>query len=69
MMKNNLKQNKKRAFKVTVEMPLHCTVAEMKDYIEYAVAFTKDRYHPNNPLFDLDSNKVKVEMLTVIKGG
>lgn len=37
---------------------------EMAGYIEEAVSSWKGQYHPDNPLFDIDEDAVKVKTLT-----
>ena len=50
----------KKKFVVTLEMPEGVTISEMKEYINEAVALWCKSYNPQEPLFDLNRNKVKV---------
>lgn len=52
-----------RVFIVQVEMPRDVTVSEMRDYIEEAVSTWKGSLHPDEPLFDLKREMVKVVAL------
>jgi len=51
---------KKVSFKVSVDLPDGCKIAEMRDYIEESVATWKGCKHPEEPIFDLDWKSVKV---------
>ena len=53
----------KRAFQVTLEMPRGVKVGEMSDYILDAVQTWKGQLHPDDPLFDLDYETVRVVSL------
>ena len=53
----------RRAFKVTLDMPRGVKVGEMTDYILDAVQTWKGQLHPDDPLFDLDYEAVKVVSL------
>ena len=50
----------RRMFMVQVEMPEGATVEDMRAYIWDAVATWKGQLHPDEPIFDLDSDKVRV---------
>lgn len=50
-------------FGVTVEMPDGVTSRMMVEYIEDAVATLRGSFSPDDPLFDLDPDSVKVERL------
>ncbi len=53
----------KKKFVVSVEIPDGATVADMKSYINDAVRCWAGSLNPHNdPLFDLDRNKVMVTM-------
>ena len=52
----------KKQFVVTLEMPECVSIKEMKEYINEAVAVWCKSYNPNEPLFDLNGNKVKVTL-------
>ena len=52
-----------RAFKLTVPSLADVNEADWKDYIRDAVGCWKGQFHPNNPLFDLDYEDVKVVRL------
>ena len=51
---------KEMVFQIRVTPPSYVTKAEMRAYIEDAVAAMKGSYHPNEPIFELDGTKVKV---------
>lgn len=50
----------RRMFIVQVEMPEGCTVDDMRAYIWDAVATWRGQLHPDEPLFDLDGDSVRV---------
>ena len=54
----------KRQFIVEVEMPEDVTITEMSNYIHGAVGCECGSLHPDNPLFDLDRDSIKVQHLT-----
>jgi hypothetical protein len=47
-------------FVVRLEMPEDVGIGEMQEYIDEAVGAWKGQLHPDNPLFDLDRDTVKV---------
>lgn len=50
----------KRKFTVEVEIPEGCTVTEMKEYIRLAVRCWAGGMDPEDPIYDLDKDSVKV---------
>ena len=50
-------------FKVKVDLPEGCKIADMQEYIEEAVATWKGCKHPEDSIFDLDWKTVKVTRL------
>jgi hypothetical protein len=52
---------KRRRYIVEVDHPPGVTGAQMKVYIEDAVASMKGSYHPEDPIFDLDGDTVVVK--------
>lgn len=57
----------KRTFSVTLEVPIGSTVKDLTAYIRDAVACWKGQFSPDDPLFDLDPDKVKVKAVPVPK--
>lgn len=55
----------KRSFLVKLDVPEGCTLPEMAGYIENAVATWKGQLHPDEPLFDLDGDSVKVKSIPI----
>jgi hypothetical protein len=58
----------KRKFVVTVEMPPWATVRDMTNYIRDAVQTCRGGLDPEDPVFDLDPEKVKVKSIPEVKG-
>lgn len=54
------KSTMKRAYLVTLSQPPDVTDEEMEEYIRSAVSFWKGQMSPEEPLFYLRSDKVKV---------
>ena len=54
-------KKKTRTFKVTLDIPEGATISEVKDYIEDAVSSMKDCYSPEDDIFYLDGDSVKVK--------
>ena len=57
----------RKLFRVSVELPTGVTAAQMRVYIYDAVASMKGSYHPEDPIFNLDSDSVKVSHLKETK--
>lgn len=47
-------------FLVTLDVPLGCTIARMRDYIETEVKAGVGGVYPEDPITDLDRNSVVV---------
>jgi hypothetical protein len=56
--------SRKRAFIVTLEIPEGCTVEEIRQYIDEAVSLWAKSTDPDEPLFELDGEKVKVRPMS-----
>lgn len=56
-----------RQFIVTVDVPKGVTLPEMCDYITEAVGVWKGQLHPDERLFDLDGDSVKVKSIPAKK--
>jgi hypothetical protein len=52
---------KRSRYVVELFRPDGVTSAEMRAYIEDAVASMKGSYHPEDPIFELDGDTVKVK--------
>ena len=53
---------KRRArFTVSVDIPVGVTAVGMTAYIAEAVQGWRGGFHPDDPLFDLDRNSIKVQ--------
>ena len=59
MPKNNLIE-----FVVSLDRPHGASISDLKDYIEEWVACGKGSRHPDDPIFDLDGDSVKVKRFT-----
>lgn len=66
---------KPMAFKVILVPPTGAEIADLRAYVEDAVATWRGSYPPKNPLFDLDGDTVRatyqapsVERLQTVKG-
>ena len=53
-------------FKVKIELPEDCSVEILRKYIEESIQSMKGCKHPDDPLYYLDRNKVKVTRLKKI---
>lgn len=49
-----------KAFTVEVELPRGVTIARMRQYIEFEIKANVGHYPPDDPLWSLDRNSVKV---------
>lgn len=48
---------------VILDRPEGVSIREMKAYLEEAISIRCKSFDPDEPIFDLDSNKVKVSRL------
>lgn len=54
---------KTRQFLVTIEIPRGATVEEMRTYIWDAIVTLKGGLSPDDPLFDIDRDSIKVQKI------
>ena len=52
----------KGKFKVTVDLPKGVTQVEMGEYIKQSIRTMAGSLHPDDPMFDLDRDSVKVSV-------
>jgi hypothetical protein len=57
---------KTHTFKITIKVD-GVSSAELRDYVTDACERWGKQFHPDNPLFDLDENRVRVTRLQVNK--
>ena len=58
---------RRKSFKVTLDVPEGVSIAEMRDYIETAVRTWCGGGCPDDPIFQLDGDSVKVTQLREVK--
>lgn len=51
---------KQLSLRVTLKVPAGLTTREMVDYVRYAVSTLRGSYSPDDPIFDLDPDSVRV---------
>ena len=61
-MAKSRKRNRQTKFTVALEMPEGVSTSEMETYIEEAVATWRGQLDPDDPLFALDGDSVKVRV-------